>query len=143
MSIDYAPARVTGEVFVSDFVDEIDVPLEAPVYSDGSGLDLVIAGLPLTEGYETILRSFDANLAQVVPQALSVLGMDQVTTPAGSFEVYRVTLDPIGVRYAEPRSLLVRQQAPHILVRSVISVQSEFGSYDQATELISLTGGSR
>ncbi len=143
MSVDFSADRVTGEVFVADFVDDIDVPLEAPVYSDGLGLDLVIAGLPLTDGYETGLRSFDVQLAQVVPQMLSVTGTDQVDTPAGSFNVFRVTVNPVGMRYAEPRVLFVTQQAPHILVRSVIQVQSEFGNYDQTTELISQNGGSR
>jgi len=143
MSVDFSADRVTGEVFVSDFVDDIDVPLEAPVFSDGLGLDLVIAGLPLTESYETGLRSFDVQLGQIVPQMLTVTGTDQVDTPAGSFNVFRVTLNPVGMRYAEPRSLFVRQQAPHILIRSVIQVRNEFGNYDQTTELISLTGGSR
>ena len=143
MSVDFSADRVTGEVFVSDFVDDIDVPLEAPVFSDGLGLDLAIAGLPLSDGYETGLRSFDVQLGQIVPQRLTVTGADQVNTPAGEFDVFRITLDPIGVRYAEPRALFVRQQAPHILIRSVIQVQNEFGKYDQTTELISLTGGSR
>jgi dipeptidyl aminopeptidase/acylaminoacyl peptidase len=143
MSVDFSADRVTGEVFVSDFVDDIDVPLEAPVFSDGMGLDLVIAGLPLTDGYETGLRSFDVQLGQIVPQMLAVTGADQVDTPAGSYDVFRVTLNPVGTRYAEPRVLFVRQQAPHILIRSVIQVQSEFGNYDQTTELVSVTGGSR
>ncbi len=143
MSVDFSADRVTGEIFVSDFVDDIDVPLEAPVFSDGLGLDVAVAGLPLAEGYQTGLRSFDVQLGQVVPQILSVTGTERVETAAGTFDVYRVTLEPVGMRYAEPRSLLVRQEAPHILIRSVIQVQSEFGNYDQTTELISLNGGAR
>jgi dienelactone hydrolase len=142
-SVDYAPDRVTGELFVSGFVDDIDVPLQAPVFSDGAGLDLVVAGLPLSEGYETGLRSFDIHLGQVVPQTLRVTGSEMVDTPAGSFDVFRIALDPVGVRYAEPRTLFVRRRAPHILVRSVIRMQSEFGSYEQVTELTSLAGGAR
>jgi len=140
-SVDFSEERVTGEMFVADFVDNIDVQLEAPSFSDGAALDVVIASLDLSEGYETSLRAFDIQLGQVVPFVLRVDGTDQIDTPAGSFDVFSVSLDPVGVRYAEPRALLVRQESPHLVIVSRIEVQNEFGTYEQTTELVSVTGG--
>lgn len=136
--INYHQDSVVGEFEVAGFIDDITVLLEAPVFADGAGLDLVIAGLPLAEGYETLLRVFDAQLRQVVPLSLTVTGLESVQTPAGTFDVFQITLTPIGVRDARPRSLQVRQQPPHYVVRDITSFRGENGDVVQTSELVRL-----
>ena len=136
--IDYTADSVSAEFEVSGFFDDVHVRLEAPVFADGSGLELVIAGLPLTEGYETGLRVFDMQLRQVVPLTLTVTGTERVDTPAGRFDAFRVTLTPVDVRDAESRSLLVRQQAPHVVIRADMRVAGDPTGFTQTVELIAV-----
>lgn len=90
----YAEDRVEGAFTMNGQERPVDVALDAPVFSDGAGSALVVASLPLEEGYETRYRTFDLMSQQVRPMRLSVPDVEQVTVPAGTFEAFRVEVGP-------------------------------------------------
>ena len=51
-----------------------------------------MASLPLAVGYSTTFRNFDVQTQKVKLLQLSVAGIETVTVPAGTFEVYRVEI---------------------------------------------------
>jgi hypothetical protein len=51
-----------------------------------------VAALPLAEGYTTSFRNLDLQTQKVTVQMLEVVGSEQVTVPAGTFETFKVEL---------------------------------------------------
>jgi dipeptidyl aminopeptidase/acylaminoacyl peptidase len=138
LALDFWADSITGEFEVGDFIDDLNISLEAPVFADGAGLELVIAGLPLAEGYQAGLRVFDAQLQQVVPLRLTVTGTTRIETPAGEFDVFQVALSPVDMPDAESRSLQVRQQAPHVMIRGEVRVAGDATGFTQTIELVAV-----
>ena len=67
-----------------------DVP--GDLFADGAGSGEVIATLPLAEGYAATYRNLDARTLQTKAMELKVVGSEQVTVPAGTFEAFKVEL---------------------------------------------------
>ena len=55
-----------------------------------AGALLVIATLPLADGYTTTFRNFNVQTQKPRAMQLAVSGSEQVTVPAGTFDAYRV-----------------------------------------------------
>jgi hypothetical protein len=82
--------KVTGELKMQGQAKPIDVALDGDLFADGAGTALVIAALPLAEGYSTAFRNFDLQSAKVGILELKVVGSEQVTVPAGTFDAFKV-----------------------------------------------------
>jgi hypothetical protein len=92
VSIDlaYSDSRIEGSFTMSGNTQPIAVDLDGPIFSDGAGASLVIAALPLADGYTANYRTFDLMTQKVKPMKATVTGVETVSVPAGSFEAYRV-----------------------------------------------------
>ena len=104
---------------------------------DGPGLEIFLMGLPLEEGYQTTLRSYDVQMQQVRPFRLQVTGTETVEVPAGTFETFALSLEPLddaggGV------TLNVKREAPHTVVRGSYSLPPAMGGGTMKTELTSM-----
>jgi hypothetical protein len=73
-------------------VRPISADLGGPLFADGAGAYAVIATLPLAEGYTTAFRNLDVQSQKVVTQQLKVLGTEQVTVAAGTFDTYKAEI---------------------------------------------------
>jgi Protein of unknown function (DUF3108). len=73
----------------------ITAKLENPIISDGAGIDLIIARLPLKENYETTIGTFDVMTSKVKKLHVKVLGNEKVTVPAGTFDTIKVSVSEI------------------------------------------------
>jgi dipeptidyl aminopeptidase/acylaminoacyl peptidase len=93
--MNYTPDAIKGQITMGEQVIPIDVKLNAPVMPDGGGLEVVLAALPLGPDYETTLRVFDVLTQGVRPMSLKVLGKETLDLDFGSFEVYKVRLEPL------------------------------------------------
>ena len=84
--------KVTGKLNVPGQERPINADLDGPVFPDGSAGWLAIGCLPLADGYSTQIRNFDLMKAKVKIMDVKVAGSESVTTPAGTFETYKVEL---------------------------------------------------
>lgn len=90
IQISYTDAKAEGTFSMGGTDQPIDVDLDGPIFSDGAGANLVIAALPLVEGYTASYRTLDLMTQKVKPMKVSVTGVESVMVPAGTFEAFRV-----------------------------------------------------
>ncbi len=94
IELNYTAGKVEGTFTMNGQDQPVDVGLDGPVYSDGAGSALVVAALPLEVGYEARYETFDLMSQKVKSMKLAVTGMEEVTVPAGTFEAFRVEVQP-------------------------------------------------
>ena len=94
IKLTYDDDSIKGTFSMNGQEQPIDVDLEGPIYSDGAGSAIVVASLPLEEGYETRYGTFDLMSQQIKDMKLSVPAVEEVTVPAGTFEAFRVEIAP-------------------------------------------------
>ncbi len=94
INLTYSDEKVEGTFNMSGQEQPVDVELDGPIFSDGAGSALVVASLPLEEGYEARYTTFDLMAQRVKPMKLTVTGVEEVTVPAGTFEAFRVEVQP-------------------------------------------------
>ena len=90
----YSADKVTGSMNMGGNAKAFDTKSEGPMFADGGGAAVVLASLPLKEGYTTTYRNFDIQSQKPKIFALTVLGKESVTVPAGTFEAYKVEVKP-------------------------------------------------
>ena len=92
IDVDFADNKATGKMSMNGQEKPINADLGGPVFGDAAGGDMVIACLPLAEGYSTTFRNFDIQTQKVKFQQLTVAGAESVTVPAGTFDTWRVEI---------------------------------------------------
>jgi len=101
INLEFTDHKVTGTMKDANGQDRpVAEDLGGPVFASVIGTDLTIGCLPLSAGYSTTLRTFDLNELAVRPQSsnkekltqVMVVGLERVTVPAGTFDVYKVEL---------------------------------------------------
>jgi hypothetical protein len=90
--------------------ERINVPSDS---RDARSLFMLIRSLPLGTGYSTRINTFLPVASQMSRTAVTVLGQDEVETPAGTFTVWSVELDE-GDRTSRA---WIATEAPHQLVK--------------------------
>ncbi len=96
ITMDYSETAVTGKISMGPQEMPVDTELEAPVFGDGTALDLAVSCLPLEPKYKTSLRYFDMLSQQVKVYVVEVTSIEDVTVPAGTFEAFKIELRPMG-----------------------------------------------
>jgi dipeptidyl aminopeptidase/acylaminoacyl peptidase len=130
----YADQAITGTMSVMGQRSDVNVPLAAPVIGDGPGLELAIAGLPLAQGYRTIVRYLDVASQKVHAFELVVTGVETVTVPAGKFETFVLEMRPLGDA-SGGGVVRVLQQAPHHVITGDYALPASMGGGKMRTEL--------
>jgi hypothetical protein len=125
--LQYAADALTGTLSAPGQHLDVNVPLSAPVFGDGPGMVLALAGLPLAEGYETTLRQVSLETQKVEPYRLAVLGTETTEVPAGRFETFVVELRPLDGG-ASGGVLRVMRKAPHHVVQAEYQVPAMGGA---------------
>ncbi len=82
--------KVAGEMKVNGQSTPIAVDVGGELFADGPGSTDAVAMLPLADGYSTAFRNFDAQTLQVKMVQVKVLGSEQVTVAAGTFDTFKV-----------------------------------------------------
>lgn len=140
-TLDYTDEKITGEIGAQGQTMEIDADLEAPVLDGGPGQELFIAGLPLEEGYETTLRTFNPQQQAVQPLQLEVTGATTTEVPAGTYDTYVVELTSMDEGSGGGATLYVTREAPHYVVRGEYRLPAQMGSGTMTAELVSMEDG--
>jgi len=134
VEIDYAADSVKGKIQAGPQEIPIDLPLDAPVLSDGSALEVFVAALPLAPGYRTTLRTFELNSQKVRPWSLEVTGTETVEVPAGKFDAFRVEMKPLDGQ-TDASTLWVAKDAPRAVVRMEGQLPAASGGLKMTTVL--------
>ena len=82
--------KATGTMAMNGQSKPIDVDLGGALFADGAGTHAVIAALPLAEGYQATFRNFDVQSQKVALKQIKVVGVEDVTVPAGTFKAWKV-----------------------------------------------------
>jgi hypothetical protein len=135
LRLSYSSTAVTGEIGMPGQTTAIDVKLKAPVFADGSGLEISLAGLPLLPGYETTLRTFDPEMQRVRKFKLTVSGREKVKCAAGTFDSFVVQLLPLDDEESGTSTLHVMKDAPHHVVRREFRLPASMGGGTGLKEL--------
>jgi hypothetical protein len=85
----------------------ITADLGGDLFADGAGSDLVVAALPLADGYSTTFRNFDVMSQKVQPRVLKVVGSESVTVPAGTFDTWKVEITSADASSADKTTVWV------------------------------------
>jgi dipeptidyl aminopeptidase/acylaminoacyl peptidase len=78
--------KATGTMTVNGQEMPVAADLGGPLFADGAGGHLVLAALPLAEGYAATYRNFDVQAQKVKLVQVKVAGTEKVTVPAGTFD---------------------------------------------------------
>lgn len=90
----YGADKITGSMNMGAGAKPFDAKSGGPMFADGGGASMVLASLPIKEGYTTTYRNFDLQSQQAKLFALTVAGKESVTVPAGTFEAYKIEVKP-------------------------------------------------
>lgn len=96
IEVAFQDAKATGSMNMGGQATPIDAALGGPLFADGAGTSAVIAALPLAEGYTATYRNFDVQKAKEKIMQLRVAGSESVTVPAGTFDAWKVEIEPVG-----------------------------------------------
>jgi hypothetical protein len=90
ISLAFEGGKATGTMAINGQSKPVDAALSGPIFADGAGTHAVIGTLPLAEGYTTTYRNFNVQQQKVSLKQLTVLGVEEVTVPAGTFKAWKV-----------------------------------------------------
>jgi len=135
--LNYSDKAIDGMITMPGREMPLKSELEAPVYGSDTALDLVIASLPLAEGYKCSFRTFDLLSQAVKVMTLEVKGVEEVTVPAGTFKTFKVELKNMD---GEPGggTIFVDTNKPRCVVRSEMELPPMMGGGTVTSELQSL-----
>ena len=136
VSVDYAEKSIDGMISMGAQEMPVNMELAAPVYGDGAALDAVISALPLETGYKTTLRTFDLMSQKVNVYVVEVTGIENVTVPAGEFEVYKVELRPMDKQPGGGTMLVGTKTRTQI--RATMQLPASSGGGTVTSELVSM-----
>jgi dipeptidyl aminopeptidase/acylaminoacyl peptidase len=84
--------KAAGELKIAGQTKPIAADLNGALFADGAGATAVIAALPLSDGFVTSFRNFDFQTQKVKVMEFKVVGSEEVTVPAGTFDAYKVEM---------------------------------------------------
>jgi hypothetical protein len=96
IELSFQEKKATGTMNMGGQARPIEAELGGPLFADGAGMSSVIAALPLADGYATTYRNFDVQKAKEKLVQLRVAGSESVTVPAGTFDAWKVEVEPVG-----------------------------------------------
>jgi hypothetical protein len=85
--------KAQGELKMNGQARPIAVDLGGDTFGDGPSVANVLAVLPLADGYSAAFRSLNMQSQQVVTVQLRVIGSEQVTVAAGSFDAFKAEVE--------------------------------------------------
>ncbi len=104
------------EVAPRDETEGRPILLPAPVFVN---LDVAVLAMPLTEGFETLARTLHLIPGRPLHWKVAVAGVENVSTPAGTFDAYKVALTCFD-NDALSGSIWVTKDAPYRIIRQEI-----------------------
>ncbi|MGH9755005.1 MAG: alpha/beta fold hydrolase [Blastocatellia bacterium] len=90
LDVEFKNNKASGSMTVSGQAKPIAADTGGALFADGAGAYHALASLPLAEGYTATFRNFDLQKQKAALKQMKVVGSEQVTVPAGSFEAFKL-----------------------------------------------------
>ncbi len=90
IDLDFKDGKATGAMNMNGQSKPIAADAGGALFADGAGAHLVMATLPLAENYATTFRNFDVQTQKPKLMQMKVVGTENVTVPAGTFDAYKL-----------------------------------------------------
>ena len=135
VTLRFTETKVTGTLEIGPQSIPVDMALAGAVFGEGASRDVLLAGLPLGENYVGSMQMLALLTQKIRPFSITVTGSETVTTGAGTFETWIVTLSPLDGDESGTATLNVTRDAPHLVVRGTLKLPAMMGSGTQQTEL--------
>ena len=137
MAINFADDRVTGYIRAAGQTVSVDLALEQPAFAGESGLEALLAALPLRDGLETRLNILEIDVnTRLRHFDMQVGPVEIVEVPAGSFSAWPVHLTAAD-EFDDKQTIWISEDAPHIFIRAEAPVPAEMGGGALVTRLMS------
>ena len=136
MEVVYGEEGITGAMTMGTQEMSVELKDAPPVFGDENALSPALVALPLAEGYTTTLRTFDLQRQKVRAWKAAVEGRESVTVPAGEFEAFRISLEPLD-DLGGSAVIWVSADEPRAVVRSEATLAPQMGGGSVVTELVS------
>lgn len=130
----YTADKVSGTMAMNGNSRPINAKTEGTYFADGAGASMMLATLPLKEGYSTTYRNFDLMKQQTKAYTLTVVGKESVTVPAGTFEAYKVEVKPADGS-AGDQTLFVAADGSGRVLKELATI-AEMGGAKMVSELV-------
>ena len=90
VDLKFEGGKAAGTMSMNGQSRPVSVDLGGQLFADGPGPGLVLAALPLADGYATTFRNFDVMGQKSKQMQLKVVGAEKVTVPAGTFDALKL-----------------------------------------------------
>ena len=135
IEVGFDSRQVTGAIEAGGQTIPIDLELEAPIFAGESGLEAVLAALPLGDDYRTSVRVAEIGAQQRVRFfSVQVEGSETMEVPAGSFETWKVSLRALDDEGGD-QTVWLDQEAPRTVIRAEGRLPAQMGGAAYTTEL--------
>jgi len=134
IALEYEPDKITGSMELRGQKSDISVDLDASILSS---LETVVGTMGLKSNYKTTIRTFNLLQQKTVPHSLEVTGKEEVTVPAGTFDVYKVEVTPLDGSSGK-QTIYVNIEKPYNMVKLEAELPAMMGGGTTNVELKSI-----
>jgi dienelactone hydrolase len=129
----FKPDLVEGQIEAGPQKMPVNVKLDVPVITEGSGFEVALRTLPIAEGYKASFNQLDIMKAKAELMNINVLGKEKVTLPAGEFDTYKIEVKP--AEGGEGGNLMWIDAVSKTLVKSEAKLGAAMGGGSVTIEL--------
>lgn len=129
----FKPDLVEGQIEAGPQKMPVNVKLDFPVITEGSGFEVALRTLPIAEGYKASFNQLDIMKAKAELMNINVLGKEKVTLPAGEFDTYKIEVKP--AEGGEGGNLMWIDSVSKTLVKSEAKLGAAMGGGSVTIEL--------
>ncbi|NDY95132.1 prolyl oligopeptidase family serine peptidase [Wenzhouxiangella sp. C33] len=127
--------EVSGAIEAGGQTIPVQIEFDAPIFAGESGLEAVLASLPLAEGYRTSLRVAEIGAQQRVRYfAVEVEGSEVIEVPAGEFSAWRVSVSALDDEGGD-QTVWLDQSAPRTTLKAEGRLPAQMGGAAYTTVL--------
>jgi hypothetical protein len=90
IEVAYAGNKATGSMAMGGEPKPFDIDTGGPLFAEGASAQVVFGTLPLAPGYSVTFRTFDVQRQKVTVKQATVVAVEDVTVPAGTFKAFKL-----------------------------------------------------
>jgi hypothetical protein len=119
-------ANVNGHITMPEGEMPIALSFDGPFFGEAGAIEVTLPALALDEGCTAAVRIFEWLTQQSRPMRLTVAGKEQITVPAGTFETFKITLEPLDGA-SGGGTFFIAEKEPRCVVQATFPIPEQFG----------------